>query len=73
MADGISYVPQLDTPTVTSDGTSLKPLIDGVIVRYQRPVEDRRGEIVEVYRESWGISDAPHGDGNQVRVRPGAR
>lgn len=72
MADGISYVPQLDTPTVTSDGTSLKPLIDGVIVRYQRPVEDRRGEIVEVYRESWGISDAPLVYVYQVRIRPGA-
>jgi dTDP-4-dehydrorhamnose 3,5-epimerase len=65
-------LPLKDAPTVAPDGSPLAPLIDGVIVRYQRPVEDRRGEIVEVYRPSWGLVDAPLVYVYQVRIRPGA-
>lgn len=72
MANGITFTPQPDVPTVTPDGTPLKPLIDGVVVRYQRPIEDRRGEIVEVYRPAWGVHDAPLVYVYQVRIRPGA-
>jgi dTDP-4-dehydrorhamnose 3,5-epimerase len=64
--------PRPDAPSVTADGTPLQPLIDGVIVRYQRPIEDRRGEIVEVYRPSWGLHEAPLVYVYQVRIRPGA-
>ena len=61
-----------DQPTVTADGAPLEPLIDGVVVRYQRPIEDRRGEVVEVYRPSWGLVPDPLVYVYQVRIRPGA-
>lgn len=72
MSQTAVLAPRKDAPSVTSDGTPLKPLIDGVVVRYQRPIEDRRGEIVEVYRPSWDIHDAPLVYVYQVRIRPGA-
>ena len=65
-------LPRKDAQTVTPDGAALAPLIDGVIVRYQRPVEDKRGEIVEVYRPSWGVHVDPLVYVYQVRIRPGA-
>src|SRR5689334_540420 len=68
----MSIEPQKDQPSVTPDGRPLKPLIDGVVVRYQQPIEDRRGEVVEVYRPSWGVHDAPLVYVYQVRIRPGA-
>jgi len=64
--------PRKDQPSITRDGRPLKPLIDGVVVRYQQPVEDRRGEVVEVYRPSWGVHDTPLVYVYQVRIRPGA-
>jgi dTDP-4-dehydrorhamnose 3,5-epimerase len=64
--------PRKDPPSITADGTTLTPLIDGVVVRYQRPIEDRRGEVVEVYRPSWGLHDDPLVYVYQVRLRPGA-
>jgi dTDP-4-dehydrorhamnose 3,5-epimerase len=65
-------VPRKDAPTVTADGEVLAPLIDGVVVRYQRPIEDKRGEVVEVYRPSWGVHADPLVYVYQVRIRPGA-
>jgi dTDP-4-dehydrorhamnose 3,5-epimerase len=64
--------PRKDAPSVNADGATLAPLIDGVVVRYQRPIEDRRGEVVEVYRPSWGVHDDPLVYVYQVRLRPGA-
>ena len=64
--------PRKDAATVTPEGKPLKPLIDGVIVRYQRPIEDRRGEVVEVYRPSWGVHADPLVYVYQVRIRPSA-
>jgi dTDP-4-dehydrorhamnose 3,5-epimerase len=72
MPDIATIAPKKDSPTITADGELLTPLIDGVILRYQRPVEDRRGEVVEVYRPSWGLHDAPLVYVYQVRIRPGA-
>jgi dTDP-4-dehydrorhamnose 3,5-epimerase len=65
-------VPRKDGPTVTAGGEALAPLIDGVVVRYQRPIEDRRGEVVEVYRPSWDVHPDPLVYVYQVRIRPGA-
>ena len=67
-----SEQPRPDVATVTPDGTPLTPRIEGVVVRYQRPIEDRRGEVLEVYRPSWGIHDDPLVYVYQVRIRPGA-
>ena len=50
----VQVTPVKDEPSVTADGDPLKPLIVGVKVRYQRPIEDARGEVTEVYRSSWG-------------------
>jgi dTDP-4-dehydrorhamnose 3,5-epimerase len=67
----VEVAPVKDQPTVTAAGESLKPLIEGVKVRYQRSVEDARGEITEVYRESWGLVEAPLVYVYQASVRPG--
>jgi dTDP-4-dehydrorhamnose 3,5-epimerase len=64
--------PRRDAATVTPEGKRLAPVIDGVVVRYQQPIEDRRGEVVEVYRPSWGLHDDPLVYVYQVRIRPGA-
>ena len=49
----------------------LEASIEGVKVRYQRPIEDARGEVTEVYRPSWGLNDDPLVYVYQVSVRPG--
>ena len=51
--------PRPDPPSITADGIPLTPLIDGVVLRQQRPIEDRRGEVLEVYRPSWGVHPDP--------------
>jgi dTDP-4-dehydrorhamnose 3,5-epimerase len=63
--------PVKDEPSVTADGNPLKPLILGVKVRYQRSIEDARGEVTEVYRASWGVHDDPLVYVYQVGIRPG--
>ena len=68
----VQATPVKEQPSVTADGVSLKPLIEGVKVRYQRPIEDARGEVTEVYRPSWGMSGDPLVYVYQVAVRPGA-
>lgn len=68
----VAVTPVKEQPSVTPDGVSLKPRIEGVKVRYQRPIEDARGEVSEVYRPSWGLSDDPLVYVYQVAVRPGA-
>jgi dTDP-4-dehydrorhamnose 3,5-epimerase len=68
----VPVAPVKEQPSVTPDGVPLKPLIEGVRVRYQRPIEDARGEVTEVYRPSWGMSDEPLVYVYQVAVRPGA-
>ena len=57
---------------MTADGASLKPLIVGGKVRYQRSIEDARGEVTEVFRASWGVNDDPLVYVYQVGIRPGA-
>jgi dTDP-4-dehydrorhamnose 3,5-epimerase len=67
-----TVLPRKDPATITPDGKLLKPMIDGVVVRYQQPVEDRRGEVLEVYRPSWGVHEDPLVYVYQIRLRPGA-
>jgi dTDP-4-dehydrorhamnose 3,5-epimerase len=64
--------PVKDTPTVTPDGESLHPRIDGVIVRRLRTIEDARGEITEVYRPDWGLHPDPLVYVYQSTLRPAA-
>jgi dTDP-4-dehydrorhamnose 3,5-epimerase len=63
--------PVQDRQTVTPDGQSVDPRIEGVVVRYQAPVEDERGEIVEVYRPAWGVHEAPLVYVYQISILPG--
>ena len=52
-------IPLKARPTVTPDGVSVEPRIQGVVVHYRAPVEDERGELVEIYNPAWGLDDAP--------------
>ena len=64
--------PRKDSATVTADGESLERRIDGVTVRRLRPIEDKRGEIIEVYRPGWGLHADPLVYVYQSTLRPGA-
>ena len=59
-----------DSPTVTSDWTSLARRIDGVVIKHVPPVEDERGEVCEMYRPSWGIHPDPLVYVYAVTIRP---
>lgn len=61
---------QKDEQTVTKEGISLSPRIEGVKIRRLTPIEDARGEVAEVYRPSWGFHPDPLVFVYQVRIRP---
>jgi len=61
-----------DQQTVTAEGKSLSPRIEGVTIRRLTPIEDERGEVMEVYREVWGFHELPLVYVYQVRTRPKA-
>ncbi len=63
--------PVKDNQTVTPEGESVKPRIDGLVSHPLRPIEDARGEVIEVFRPSWGLSPDPLVFINQVSIRPG--
>ena len=65
-------VPIQDKQSVTPEGQSVKPLIQGLIVRPARTIEDKRGEVVEIYRPAWNVHPDPLVYVNQVSIRPGA-
>jgi dTDP-4-dehydrorhamnose 3,5-epimerase len=64
--------PRQDAPTVTPAGDRLDPLIDGVVIRRLPPQEDKRGELVELYRLGWGLHPEPLVYSYMVTLRPGA-
>ena len=45
-----------DEPLISKEGKILRKEIEGLIVKLTPTIEDERGELVEVYRPSWGIS-----------------
>jgi len=61
-----------DRQTVTETGALVMPLIDGLQVRHLPTIEDPRGEVVELFRETWGISSDPLVYVYGVSVRPDA-
>ena len=65
------HEPKQDPPTVSPDGEPLARRIAGVEIRYQAPIADERGEVVEIYRPSWGVHPDPLVYVYQVMVRPG--
>ena len=48
--------PVKDIQTVTPEGTSVAPLIDGVLIREARTIADERGTICELYNPAWGFT-----------------
>ncbi len=64
--------PILDEQTITADGELISPRIEGLIIRPLRPIEDKRGEVVEVFRPSWEVHPDPLVYVYQVGIRPGA-
>ena len=58
--------------TVTPDGKSVQPRIDGVRVHQQPTQQDARGSVFELYSPYWGFDDLPLVYAYAVTVRPGA-
>jgi dTDP-4-dehydrorhamnose 3,5-epimerase len=62
--------PVKDRQTVTSEGEPVARQIEGVVIRRSAPIEDERGEMVEVYRPAWGLHPDPLVYVYQVSLRP---
>ncbi len=62
--------PKKDVQTVTPEGKSVAPLIDGVRTRSAVTIPDDRGSICEIYSNAWNFTDAPLVYVYQVTVRP---
>ena len=62
--------PVKDIQTVTPEGTSVAPLIDGVLIREARTIADERGTICEMYNPAWGFTEEPLVYVYQTTIRP---
>ncbi|MDZ4405782.1 hypothetical protein [Prosthecobacter sp.] len=60
-----------DSQTVTPQGQSVQPLIDGVKVRHAVTHPDDRGDLCELYSAAWGFDDEPMVYSYFASVRPG--
>ena len=63
--------PKKDIQTVTPDGTSIEPLIHGVIIRPAVTLVDDRGTLCEILNPAWGVHPAPLTYVYQFTIRPG--
>ncbi len=63
--------PTPEKQKVTPEGKSVVPFIDGVILRPLITHSDERGELTELYRESWGVHPDPLVYVKHITVRPG--
>jgi dTDP-4-dehydrorhamnose 3,5-epimerase len=61
-----------DKQSITIDGKVLLNDIDGLIIHHTPPIIDERGEVVEVYRPTWGLSNEPLVYTYMVSIRPNA-
>lgn len=61
-----------DRQTVTPDGELVAPPIAGVVVRRVHPIEDKRGDITEMFSVEWGIHPEAMVYAYQVTIHPGA-
>lgn len=64
-------LPRKDIQSVTPDGLAIAALIDGVIIQRVPPQEDERGEIAEIWNQTWLGLDDPVVHVYQVSTRPG--
>ncbi len=51
--------PIKDKQTVNAKGEAVGKRIEGVAMRRLPPIEDKRGEIVEVFRPAWNFHPDP--------------
>ena len=63
--------PKQDVQTVTPEGDSVAPLIDGVLVRPQVTQTDGRGTLCEILDLRWNVTDHPIVSVYQFTIRPG--
>lgn len=64
--------PVPDRATVTPDGRSIDPLIDGMVVRELVTHTDDRGTVFEIMDERWGVHPDPVCFSYVFTIRPGA-
>lgn len=63
--------PTKDVQTVTPEGKSVQPLIDGVVIRPAVTQTDERGTLCEILNPGWGVHPAPLVYVYQFTIRPG--
>ncbi|AWL07900.1 dTDP-4-dehydrorhamnose 3,5-epimerase [Aquirufa nivalisilvae] len=59
-----------DKQLISLEGKVLQDEIEGLIIHRTPPIEDERGEVVEVYRPSWNISSEPMVYAYAATIRP---
>ncbi len=64
------HAPRKDQQTVTPDGKSIKPLIDGVRLRPATTLPDERGTLCEILSSEWRFDEFPLVHVYQVTIRP---
>src|SRR3954462_2201244 len=60
-----------DVQTVTPEGKSLAPMIEGIKIRDAQTHCDARGSVVEIFDKRWGWHSAPVDSLHCCTVRPG--
>lgn len=60
-----------DVQTVTAEGQSIKPVINGVKIRYAITQVDERGTLTELYDPAWEFHPDPLVFVYQFTIRPG--
>lgn len=63
--------PKKSTQTVTADGHSVQPLIEGVKIHQPITQQDQRGTVCEIYSPFWKFDDIPMVFAYLVTIRPG--
>ncbi len=73
LAAGIDGLDQLrkDAPSVESDGTAIRELIEGAAIRRAPTHADERGTLTEIFDPRWGFTDDPVVYAYHVTLRPG--
>jgi dTDP-4-dehydrorhamnose 3,5-epimerase len=66
-----SYTPQKDQQTITPQGDSIAPMIEGVTFRELVTQIDERGSGVELFDPRWGWHAAPLAYAYIFTIRPG--
>lgn len=66
-----TMMPRKDVQTITPEGLSVARSIDGVVIQRVLPQEDERGEVTEVWNQTWPGLDDPVVHCAMVITRPG--